>query len=92
MLVKQMVIFKYRSISLISLKVFFKEMRPQWFDIEKIPYEHMWKDDSFWLPFVINNKFVKAFFLFKEDQTTIISHNLFNFDDEKEFFDSLNIQ
>jgi hypothetical protein len=64
-------------------------MRPQWFEIDKIPYQDMWKDDAFWLPFVINNKYVKAFFLFKEDQKTIISQSLIDFDDEKEFHDSL---
>lgn len=27
-----------------------EEMRPQWFKLADIPYDHMWPDDKFWLP------------------------------------------
>lgn len=30
-----------------------EEMRPEWFDIDKIPYEQMWPADSLWIPHVI---------------------------------------
>lgn len=30
-----------------------EEMKPQWFDITKIPYADMWPSDSLWLPHVI---------------------------------------
>ena len=33
-----------------------EEMRPEWFDFDKIPYESMWKDDKHWLPYLIQQK------------------------------------
>lgn len=33
-----------------------EEMRPQWFDVDKIPYETMWPDDQFWLPMFLAGK------------------------------------
>ena len=32
------------------------EMRPGWFDINKIPYEEMWPDDKYWMPLFIAGK------------------------------------
>ncbi len=35
-----------------------EEMRPQWFDIDKIPFEEMWPDDACWMPmFLKGNRF-----------------------------------
>jgi hypothetical protein len=51
-------------------------MLPQWFDIDKIPYENMWKDDVLWYPFMFSNKIFKAYFLFKADQETILNHSI----------------
>ncbi len=31
-----------------------KEIKPFWFDIDKIPYDKMWKDDIIWLPRVLD--------------------------------------
>ena len=33
-----------------------EEMRPEWFDIAKIPYDSMWPDDRFWLPLMLKGK------------------------------------
>ena len=30
-----------------------EEIRPLWFDLEKIPYDKMWDDDIYWLPRVL---------------------------------------
>lgn len=27
-----------------------EEMAPQWFSLEQVPYNQMWKDDIYWLP------------------------------------------
>lgn len=51
-------------------------MRPEWFNENDIPFDHMWKDDRFWLPQVIENKYVKAYFLFKENQEDIVKQNI----------------
>lgn len=43
-----------------------EEMRPQWFSLEEIPYDHMWPDDILWLPQFLKGKFLKTKFLFGE--------------------------
>lgn len=44
-----------------------EEMCPMWFDVEDIPYDRMFVDDSYWLPFVLKRKKFNAFFEFDED-------------------------
>ncbi len=43
------------------------EMKPIWFDINKLPYGQQWSDDKHWMPLVFEGKFVKGKFVFKED-------------------------
>lgn len=43
-----------------------EEMKPQWFDIDQIPYKHMWPADAHWMPLVFEGKLVKAEFLYGE--------------------------
>lgn len=47
------------------------EMRPRWFPIDKIPYGQMWKDDSYWLPLVIDGKNIKATFNYVKDDDVL---------------------
>ena len=65
-------------------------MRPQWFDEDQIPFDQMWKDDKHWLPHLIKNKYVNAYFLFKEDQETIISQSMQLFDSQEAWHLSIN--
>ncbi|MDD4937660.1 MAG: 8-oxo-dGTP diphosphatase [Candidatus Shapirobacteria bacterium] len=44
-----------------------EEMKPKWFDQNKLPFESMWPDDPFWLPLILNNKKIKAKFTFGEN-------------------------
>ena len=37
-----------------------EEMRPQWFEIENIPYSEMWESDRHWLPKVLAGKLIVA--------------------------------
>ncbi len=46
-----------------------EEMRPQWFDTDKIPYEQMWTDDQYWLPLFLQGKKFKGTFLFDKPST-----------------------
>jgi hypothetical protein len=46
-------------------------MKPKWFEINKIPYDKMWSDDKFWLPFFLNNKILIGNFYFKDNETMI---------------------
>jgi 8-oxo-dGTP diphosphatase / 2-hydroxy-dATP diphosphatase len=48
-----------------------EEMRPEWFNFDKIPYEDMWDDDQYWLADFLAGKNVKAKFLFDENDKVI---------------------
>jgi len=52
-----------------------EEMRPQWFALDKIPYDSMWPDDKFWMPLLLAGKKFKGKFVF-DKETKIISHHL----------------
>lgn len=47
------------------------EMKPEWFDINKIPYSQMWPDDIYWLPIVLEGKNIRGRFHFKNPETLI---------------------
>lgn len=50
------------------------EMRPEWFEIKKIPYEQMWADDPLWLPLALSGeKFEGTLTL---DGNTITFHDI----------------
>ena len=51
------------------------EMRPEWFDIDKIPYDKMFPDDRHWLPLVLANKIVRAKFKF-DDKFNLIKKSV----------------
>lgn len=58
-----------------------EEMRPQWFDLDKIPYEEMWSDDIYWIPLLLAGKKFKGRFCFDKPSTAeysakILSHEL----------------
>lgn len=44
-----------------------EEMKPEWFNINKIPYDKMFLDDKYWMPFVIENKKINGYFEFDEN-------------------------
>jgi 8-oxo-dGTP diphosphatase len=48
------------------------EMRPQWFKTRQIPFEEMWQDGQYWLPLVLNSRYVQATFTFADDNETVI--------------------
>lgn len=52
-----------------------EEMKPSWFDVSNIPYSEMWVDDKYWLPSVLEGKFVSAKFLFR-DQETLLNYEV----------------
>ncbi len=51
------------------------EMRPVWFDIDKIPYEQMFADDILWLPQILNNKTASGF-VKMDEKFDIIEHHI----------------
>ena len=48
-----------------------EEMGFDWYDFDKIPFEHMWDDDKHWLPKVLDGKKVRGKFSFGKDNSTI---------------------
>lgn len=52
-----------------------EEMRPQWFDLEKIPFSEMWADDIMWFPMLLQNKKFVGYFKF-QGHDVILSHTL----------------
>lgn len=52
-----------------------EEMKPQWFDIDKIPYDKMFEDDRYWMPLILEGKKVNGFFEF-DDNFKLLSHKV----------------
>ncbi|XP_053327209.1 oxidized purine nucleoside triphosphate hydrolase [Spea bombifrons] len=57
-----------------------EEMRPQWFELENIPYEGMWPDDRYWMPLLLQKKKFLGYFKF-EGHDTILDYTLEQVDD-----------
>ncbi len=58
-----------------------EEMFPKWFDISDIPYDEMWPDDKFWMPYFLHDKKFEGYFLFDKPSTReytskILEHEL----------------
>ncbi|PWB38245.1 MAG: DNA mismatch repair protein MutT [Parcubacteria group bacterium] len=52
-----------------------EEMRPEWFDLDKIPYKKMWADDPYWFPLMMAGKKFKAYFAF-DTLDKVIAHKI----------------
>jgi 8-oxo-dGTP diphosphatase/2-hydroxy-dATP diphosphatase len=48
-----------------------EEMKPQWFNIDEIPFKEMWPDDIYWLPLLLAGKKFKGKFLFGENDVIL---------------------
>lgn len=44
-----------------------EEMKPQWFDVDTLPYADMWPDDELWLPLLLAGKPFEATIWVDED-------------------------
>uniref|UniRef100_A0A8C5RDY2 Oxidized purine nucleoside triphosphate hydrolase n=1 Tax=Laticauda laticaudata TaxID=8630 RepID=A0A8C5RDY2_LATLA len=51
------------------------EMRPQWFDVDQIPFKEMWPDDIYWFPLLLQKKYFLGYFKF-QGQETILEYSL----------------
>ncbi|OGN10469.1 MAG: hypothetical protein A3J46_06390 [Candidatus Yanofskybacteria bacterium RIFCSPHIGHO2_02_FULL_41_11] len=52
-----------------------EEMKPEWFHVDKIPFDKMWQDDKHWFPLFLSDKKFIGKFLFDE-KDNIIEHEL----------------
>ncbi|KAL8175394.1 UNVERIFIED_CONTAM: Nudix (Nucleoside diphosphate linked moiety X)-type motif 1 [Gekko kuhli] len=51
------------------------EMRPQWFELDRVPFKDMWPDDSYWFPLFLQKKAFVGYFKF-QGQDTILEYTL----------------
>ncbi|MBN3312988.1 8ODP triphosphatase, partial [Atractosteus spatula] len=51
------------------------EMRPQWFDRDRIPFDQMWPDDILWFPLMLQKKKFLGYFKF-QGHDIILQHKL----------------
>ena len=56
----------YRALEYTGTPVESEEMRPEWFDTNKIPFESMWSDDPHWMPLFLKGKKFMGHILFDE--------------------------
>ena len=52
-----------------------EETLPKWFDIDKLPYDSMWPDDKFWMPYLLDGKIFEAEFTF-DPNNNLLSHKI----------------
>lgn len=45
-----------------------REAKPEWFDLDAIPYDRMWEDDIHWLPGMLDGRRFDAWFEFEEER------------------------
>jgi ADP-ribose pyrophosphatase YjhB (NUDIX family) len=50
-----------------------EEMRPQWYKMDKLPFESMWVDDPHWVPLVLAGKKIKGRFFFDDSGKDILN-------------------
>ncbi|XP_002733266.1 oxidized purine nucleoside triphosphate hydrolase-like [Saccoglossus kowalevskii] len=65
-----------------------EEMKPKWFSAEDIPFDKMWADDKYWMPYLLKNVRFYGYYLF-EGFHTIIKQKLVKIDDVGESVKSL---
>lgn len=51
------------------------EIKPEWISIHDIPYEKMWDDARYWLPYVLKNEQFHGEFFFDESNVKVIQHS-----------------
>ncbi|XP_028395490.1 7,8-dihydro-8-oxoguanine triphosphatase-like [Dendronephthya gigantea] len=52
-----------------------EEMRPQWFEIDQVPFKEMWPDDDLWFPMMLNDEKFEGYFKF-EGHDKILDYTL----------------
>ena len=52
------------------------EIRPVWFEIDHLPFDAMWDDATYWYPYVLENKCVRATFTFSTDCKTVAASQI----------------
>ena len=53
-----------------------EEMKPRWFNSDKIPYEETWDGDKYWFPRVLAGEKLKANFYFNKEGNKIVDYKI----------------
>lgn len=53
-----------------------KEMAPELFKVEEIPYKKMWDSDRTWLPYLLEGRKIYAIFNWKNDNKTVDNYTI----------------
>ncbi len=53
-----------------------REMRPVWFATDRLPFDAMWQDATYWYPHVLKNQRVSAAFTFSNDCETVATSQI----------------
>lgn len=48
-----------------------EEMKPQWFNVNEIPFTSMWPDDKHWFPLFLQDKKFRGKFLFDDNDNIL---------------------
>jgi 8-oxo-dGTP diphosphatase len=51
-----------------------EEARPEWFEVDDLPYEDMWPDDKYWFPKMLDGEEFEARFYFDEEGDQVLDH------------------
>lgn len=51
------------------------ELEPEWFPLDRVPYDRMWDDARRWLPGVLAGASVRRSFVFGEDLATVVDEH-----------------
>ena len=53
-----------------------EEMKPQWFKVDKAPYQKMWKSDQEWLPIILSGKKIRAKYTYIHEAGEVVTRKI----------------
>jgi len=53
-----------------------EEIRPEWFQIDDLPFQNMWDDAKYWYPIILDGAQIEAHFVFDTDNETVATHQI----------------
>ena len=66
----------YRAPGVVGAPEETPEARPEWFDLEAIPYDQMWPDDRYWLPLLLDGTTFEGEFRFGDSEHDLLDWQL----------------
>jgi len=53
-----------------------EEMTVEWFDLNALQLDKMWKTDTHWMPYLLQGKTIEATFTFADDNESVKDYNI----------------